>query len=58
MVYIVHSLNYCCVEYYYARATHALRIPYEYVLRSCYDRGTQKLHYTTATLRYNTRNLF
>ena len=52
MVYIVHSLNYCCVEYYYARAMHALRIPsYEVVT---IVRSTQKLHYTTVTLRYNT----
>ena len=44
MVYIVCSLNFCSVEYYYACATYALRI--------CYDFSTQKLHYTTATLRY------
>ena len=31
MVYIVHSLNYCCVEYYYACATHTLRMSYEFV---------------------------
>ena len=46
MVYFVRSLNYCIVEYYYTRATHVLRI--------CYDLSTQKLHYATVTLGYDT----
>ena len=46
MVYIVHSLNYFSVEYYYACAMHALQI--------CYDLSRQKLHYTSAMLLYDT----
>ena len=53
MVYIVHSLNYCCVEYYYARATHALRMSYEVVTI------VVRKNYITLQLRYDTiRNLF
>ena len=53
MVYIAHSLNYCCVEYYYARATHALRMSYEVVTI------VVRKNYITLQLRYNTiRNLF
>ena len=53
MVYIVHSLNYCCVEYYYARATHSLRMSYEVV------RIVVHKNYITLQLRYDTiRNLF
>ena len=53
MVYIVHSLNYCCVEYYYARATHALHMSYEVVTIAV------RKNYITLQLRYDTiRNLF
>ena len=53
MVYIVHSLNYCCVEYYYTRATHALRMSYEVVTI------VVRKNYITLQLRYDTiRNLF
>ena len=50
MVYIVCSLNYCSVESYYARATHALHMSYGFVMILI----IQKLHYATATLRYDT----
>ena len=53
MVYIVHSLNYCTVrgsvEYYYALATHSLRISYGFAMILVH----KKLSYTTATLRYD-----
>ena len=53
MVYIVHSLNYCCVEYYYVRATHSLRMSYEVVTI------VVRKNYITLRLRYDTiRNLF
>ena len=51
MVYIVHTLNCCCVEYYYARATHALRMSYEVV--TIVVRKTT-LHYSYATIQYVT----
>ena len=50
MVYIVHSLNYCSVEYYYmyALAMHALRMSYRFV--------TILVHkiYIVLQLRYDT----
>ena len=49
----IRSLNYCCVEYYYARATHALRMSYEVVTI------VVRKNYITLQLRYETiRNLF
>ena len=53
MVYIVHSLHYCCVEYYYARATHSLLMSYDVVTI------VVRKNYITLQLRYDTiRNLF
>ena len=48
IVYIVHSLNYCCVEYYYAYATHALRMSYEVFMI------VVRKNYITLQLRYDT----
>ena len=50
MVYIV---NYCCAEYYYARAAHALHMSYEVVTI------VVRKNYITLQLRYDTiRYLF
>ena len=48
---VKHSVIY---HYYYACATHALQMSYAFVTIL----STEKLHYTTATLRYDTSPFF
>ena len=58
MVYIVCSLNYCSVEYYYARATHALHMSYEVVTILVHKNYIiLQLHYDTIRYLFLTRTV-